>query len=450
MTSLKRQLSVGLTLSLIVLLTLQWAAVTYTIDQLITAQMVARLQREGESVLAGIEVNASGQMVLDHKHVSAIYQRPFSGHYFMVVTANTPPIHSRSWWDAPQQLPALAVGEQWVQHVSGPEQQPLLMTGHGYHKQGQVMTVYVGESLAALQGSIRTFNLAYAVLSLLGLVVLLALQRWIVWRALQPLQQIQQRLADVAAGDAQQIDVAGPLEILPLVAEFNRVLTTAAQKTQRSRTALGNLAHALKTRLAQMHVTLAGEAEGTTSALHQGMHNDLSEMHHHIERELKRARLMGEAYPGQHIKWRTEIPMLIETLHKIYRDKTVAVHWQHEAPVRWLADREDMLEVLGNLLDNAFKWCRHQISLTVMEQNGLHLVIEDDGPGCPSHQLDTLVQRGVRADESRPGSGLGLAIVQDVVDTYHGTLQLSHSTRLGGLCVTLRLPAQGTGAGAHA
>jgi len=134
------------------------------------------------------------------------------------------------------------------------------------------------------------------------------------------------------------------------------------------------------------------------------------------------------------------VSQLIETLQRIYRDKALNINWQLAEKVRFDGDREDLLELLGNLLDNACKWCHQALALNIsMVDDRLCLVVEDDGPGCDDDILSSLSQRGFRADESKPGSGLGLAIVQDIVESYSGSLSFQRSEQWGGLQVTVHL-----------
>lgn len=439
MKSLRKQLSLGLTLSLVGLLTLQWAVVTFTIDHLIQSQMTARMQQEAEGILAGVTVNARGQLVLAPHVMTGSYQRPFSGRYFIVMLDDAHKAQSRSWWDVELPARALKVGEEQVTHVTGPESQPLLLLGHGYRKQQRNITIYIAESLVELQQSLRMFHWLYGVFSLLGLLALLALQRWIVVNTLNPLQQIKESLAKVASGELQQINASGPTEVMPLINEFNRILKSASQKTRRSRLAIGNLAHGLKTRLAQLQLLSADVTAENDVQLRQMVQSCSDDIYQDVERELKRARLMGDVYTSQTTDLEVELPKLVATLQKIYSEKTVAFAWQHDGQARVMIDREDMLELLGNVLDNAFKWCRRQVQLYISVDESIEIVVEDDGPGSQASELATLLQRGMRMDESKPGSGLGLAIVQDIVQHYHGQITLTHSGHLGGLRVHMTL-----------
>ncbi|HEY0907614.1 MAG TPA: ATP-binding protein, partial [Methylophilus sp.] len=278
MKSLRSQLSVGLALSLVGLLTLQWAVVTLTIDHLIQAQMIERMEQEAESLLASVQIDARGRPGLPPHAMSAVYQRPFSGRYYLLLSGPTVRLQSRSLWDHALPVVALPVGAQTLAHVSGPESQPLLLLGHGYRKQQQQVTIYIAESLQSLQQSMRVFHWIYGLLSLLGLLALLALQRGIIVSRLKPLQQIRERLASVASGEAQQITGQAPAEIMPLVSEFNRILKHTAQQSKRSRLASGNLAHALKTRLAQLQLAQGAEPKDMRVMVQAS----IDDMHHEI------------------------------------------------------------------------------------------------------------------------------------------------------------------------
>jgi signal transduction histidine kinase len=130
----------------------------------------------------------------------------------------------------------------------------------------------------------------------------------------------------------------------------------------------------------------------------------------------------------------------VTTLQHIYSKKAVDITWQIAPDAIFDGDREDLLEMLGNLLDNACKWCEASVCLTVANDKAITFIVEDDGPGCAEEDLVMLVQRGFRADESTPGSGLGLAITKDIAQSYDANLTFSRSTRLGGLCVTVSFP----------
>lgn len=438
MRTLKARLTWGLMLSLIGLLILQWGVVTYAISRLTESQLVDRLQREGESVLAGASFDVAGSLQLNEQHLGSIYQRPFSGHYFIVLSGAQKRF-SRSLWDADLNIAALKSGQRIINHVAGPENQPLLVVVGGYKKQHQLLTIAVAEDLSTLQDEMVRFQLFYAAASLAGLIMLLLLQRYIVLKSLQPLQLVKENMARMANGEADHIETRGPEEIQPLIDELNKLLAGMERRSRRSRDGLGNLAHALKTQLTLLNQTAERSQIQALPEIKHLIYSVTDTMSHIIERELKRARMVGEVYRGRKVDLNKEIAQLVHTLRLLYQDKTVNITWEVAADCEFSGDQEDLLELLGNLLDNACKWCQTRVCLSVTGSNQLAFVVEDDGPGCQVSALEVLTRRGFRADETKPGSGLGLAIANDIVESYGGVLIFGRSTVLGGLRVEARL-----------
>lgn len=439
MTSLKHQLSWSLMFSLTALLSLQWAVVTYVINNLIEEQLVDQMQQEGESLLAGTHFNESDELIIDAKYISNAYQRPFSGHYY-VVSTNAQSQTSRSLWDVNIPVEPLNQGQHHITFIEGPERQPLLAVSYGYQKHGHVITITVAENLAPIKSSIKQFQWMYAGVSLLGLLALLLIQRLIILNALKPLQQVKESISKLISGEELKIANNGPEEISPLIEELNRTLASVQNKSKRSRESLGNLAHALKSKLTLLNQVAEKQEMKKIPALRKQIYIATESINHHIERELKKARLMGNIHPTQRIDLAIETAQLVTTLHRIYNKKEINITWDISPNATFDGDREDLLEMLGNLLDNACKWCKHHVSLTVVKNETITFIIEDDGPGCAEQELEMLVQRGFRADESTPGSGLGLAITKDIAQSYDASLTFSQSTRLGGLCVKVSFP----------
>jgi signal transduction histidine kinase len=193
------------------------------------------------------------------------------------------------------------------------------------------------------------------------------------------------------------------------------------------------LAHALKTKLTLLNQAAERPELNTEPEIRHHIYAATEAISQSIERELKRARLIGDTHPMRKVDLKTEIAQLTHTLRQMYADKAVNITWEITGNAQFHGDQEDLLEMLGNLLDNACKWCRRNVSLTVSGTDAPVLIIEDDGPGCAESELDLLTRRGFRADESKPGSGLGLAIVYDIVSSYGADLTFGRSAALGGL-----------------
>lgn len=432
MTSLKARLSWSLTLSLIILLTLQWLIASYVISALTENQLTDRLERESENLLAIITVAPNGILQLDANRMGAIYQRQFSGHYYLV-TLGQQQLYSRSLWDATLAIKTMPPGKKEKRLITGPEQQPLLAMIYGYKKNSHVVTIMVAENIQPLQANIRQFQWLYALISIVGLGIILMVQRKIILNALRPLQQVQNSIAQLERGEASHLDIQAPSEIMPLIAQINRLLTAMDKKYQRSRESIGNLAHSLKTKLTLLNQTAEGMQSSNLVESAHAIYTSTQGMHQVIDRELKRARLIGDIRPGRQANLRLSVTELVNTLRQIYADKGVTITWEIIGDAQFKGDKEDLLEMLGNLLDNACKWCQKRVSLTIMGGETNAFIVEDDGAGTSIYDLNLLTRRGFRADETISGSGLGLTIVHDIVVSYDGRLVFGRSAALGGL-----------------
>ena len=443
MRSIQSRLGLGLAVSLVAVFVLQWLVVSVSLQRLSEAGLSAHIEHDIDNLLAGLSFDGAGRLQLAPERVDQIYQLPFSGSYFRIVS-DAQVIRSRSLWD--QDLPAAALtpGQSASQRLAGPQAQPLLVITRAFELDGRRIDISVARDLTPLANDIRRFRDRYALVSGAALVLLLALQVFLVRQGLRPLRRTRAELKQLERGEIGELSESVPDELRPLVHELNQLLATMKQRLTRSRQALGNLAHALKTpltRIAQLasHPALQGAPD-----VQQPLRTQTEIIRRFIDRELGRARLAGGAQPGQRFDVRHEIPALIETLAAIYREKNLAMDIRLADDIHLAADREDMLELLGNLLDNACRWARHKVRLTVEAGNGLTIAVEDDGPGASPENLQRLTERGTRLDEATDSHGLGLAIARDIAASYGGTLTLERSPDLGGLQVRVVLIAAST------
>lgn len=313
---------------------------------------------------------------------------------------------SNSLQQHPLAARAIPDGAAQHYHLPGPEQQPLLVFGRGLSKNDHAVLLTVAEDLTDIGQDILHIRLAYLGVTLVILTLAIWLQSQDVKRAMRPLRAAQRELSNIANGQQQQISTAVPIEIRPLVKEVNRLIVLIERRLQQSRTAIGNLAHALKTPLAVLvrlseHSDMAGQAQ-----LNALLQSQAAAIQERIDRELKRARLSGHIQSGAAFNPYQELTVLAQLLNSVYSEKSLTIHI--DAPDQLIPfDREDVLEILGNLADNACKWAKSQVNITVQHQTQLLIRVEDDGPGCPEEQLQQLIQRGVRLDESIQGHGLG-------------------------------------------
>jgi signal transduction histidine kinase len=261
-------------------------------------------------------------------------------------------------------------------------------------------------------------------------------------RGLQPFGQLRARLSAVRAGHERRIEGTYPAEVQPVINDLNLLLENREKAVQRALTKADDLAHGLKTPLA----VLAQEAdqmevEGNADAA-ATIHQQVERMRRQIDYHLARARAAnsGET-PGAYCVVLESAEGLARTLLRIYaaRGLDIEVDVDPEHSIR--GRREDLDEMLGNLLDNSCKWAKSAVSVRSLRENGsIIILVDDDGPGVVSEMRDVVLQRGVRADEAAPGSGLGLSIVRDLVEVYGGIICLENSPK-GGLRVRLQLPA---------
>jgi signal transduction histidine kinase len=274
-------------------------------------------------------------------------------------------------------------------------------------------------------------------ITLVGIGVLL------VKRGLSPFDRLRGQLAGMREGKDHRIEGRYPAEVQPLVNDLNQLLDHRERIVRRAQATAGDLAHGLKTPLA----VLAQEAERAKAAgqpeLAATISHQVERMRKEVDYHLAHARAAASgATPGAHCLVSESADALVRTLRRLYAERGITIQSEIPAEHSAQAEREDLDEMLGNLLDNACKWAKGRVlisSLVEAGDSGLAITVDDDGPGLDPAKRDLVLQRGVRADETAPGSGLGLAIVRDLAELHRGSIALGESP-LGGLRATLRLP----------
>jgi signal transduction histidine kinase len=324
--------------------------------------------------------------------------------------------------------------------MRGPNRQQLLLWSAQYNKQGHHITLTTAEDLTPLYQQLRRYG-SYLLISIpLFLLLVLAIQRLILRHAFKPLDLIQQEIQQLERGEIEQLHTPLPAEVAPLVDEVNRLILAMVVRIKRSRNSAGNLAHTLKSPL-QLLVQLAESNQlADHGAIRQQLLQQVEQIQQQIEHELTRARLAGSSSPGQQFHPAEELPALKKMLLQIYQEKGLDLVLHYPETATLALDRDDMLELLGNLLDNACKWAKTEVHCSVELNGHCTITIEDDGPGCAPELLQQLTKRGIRVDEATTGHGLGLSIVNEIVASYRGTIELASSHELGGFRVTISLP----------
>ena len=444
MNSLERSLQIGLISSVIGLMFIFWWTATLSSRLLTESFVFKRLESDARSVVSIVELpdTPAGVPKLGAYKLKPAYEQPASGYYFVVTFAERT-LMSRSAWDQFFEISPLVPGQQSKRLESGIGGEPLLVWSGGFARQGYEFTVTLAEDIGSIVARLRVFQWFCAIIAVLLLVALLGVQRWVVRGSVQKLDAIRQDMLKLEHGQAVSLSEDVPSEIAPLVKEFNRLLRRFDQRLRQSRNAVGNLAHSLK---GPLNLLLRSTESSTIgSAERVAIADNAERIRRLIESELKRARLAGRGTVGQIFDVDSEIPALIGLLQQVYSEKNADVRYNIGPEVELVHDRQDMLELIGNLLDNAVKWCSAVVMISMRSTNGILIEVEDDGPGCSPEELVRLTGRGVRLDESVTGHGLGLSIVKDIVDTYDGRLTLAASARLGGLKATVHLPAKSAG-----
>ncbi|MGH8040970.1 MAG: ATP-binding protein [Rudaea sp.] len=314
------------------------------------------------------------------------------------------------------------------------------------HRGAVNLTLHVAEDARLLAGQRDVFrrNL-FEYLGGLGallLVLLLATLRW----SLRPLRRIAGDLQRVERGERERLSVAYPHELSGLAVNLNRFIDGEREHLARYRNTLADLAHSLKTPLAVIRNELESGASG--EPMRWTVLEQAGRMDQIVAYQLARAAASGHATFVTPVPLQPHAEEIVASLEKVYSSKNILCEFEIDARARFYGEAGDLLELLGNLLENAFKWARHGVLLSASvrplpgaRRNGVEIIVEDDGPGIAGEHVERLLQRGARGDERVQGHGIGLAIVQDLVKAYRGKLEVTRSTALGGAKFVVRFEA---------
>lgn len=434
MKSLQLHLGIGLFISLIIVFITLWWLGSNSIRYLAEEAVAEHMENDGANILSAISINDGNNVTMDINRMEPVYLEPFSGDYYQVV-ASEQVIHSPSLVDQNFDIQTLPAGEISKLYVTGPKQQPLLVMVYGYSKMNRNITIAIAQDLTPTLARIAIFQYRYTLISLVLLLLLIAAQVIILRMGFYPLARIQMQIKALEQGEIAQLDTNVPQEVAVLVREFNGLLTVMEQRLQRSRNSLSDLAHALKTPLTILQQLSREEVLQSNPEAWDTLQTQTQNMQKTMERVLKRGRLAGGGSATLKFDIQVEISALIYALQNLYRDKNLSITFSAPETVGLFIDREDMLELVGNLLDNACKWAKSTVAVSFTTNQKIHLVIEDDGPGVSEEDLVRLARRGTRLDETVNGHGLGLSIARVIVEQHGGQLNMGRSNKLGGFFV---------------
>ncbi|NJC34619.1 signal transduction histidine kinase [Sphingomonas jejuensis] len=413
------------------------------LDRILTSAITQNFDDQLDYVLtamiASAEIGADGEVVLNRALGDQRFLEPYSGLYYQISGDGFEAFPSRSLWDRqlavgpPHPEPTLYVydSRQFPDEHLRIAERDVTLPGSPIKWRFQLAQTREGldQQILTLR---RTIVRSFALLGI-GLILLAAFQTLY---GLWPLRRVQAALKKMRSGEASRIEAAMPNEVQPMVDELNGLLMHNEQQAAEARTHAGNLAHALKTPL----TVLMNAATANDPDLGQTVVREARTMRRQVDHHLARARAVGrrgsthsraDVWPSLAAVERAVATLYPDARIDMTGDKTLAVR----------VERQDLDELIGNLVENAAKYGGGSVFVTVGQADGMAtLAVEDDGLGIPEAERERIFDRGVRLDSGKPGTGLGLAIVRDVVEIYGGTVTLEESEDLGGLLVCMRLP----------
>lgn len=392
------------------------------------------------AMIASAEIGPAGEVLLNRPLGDQRFLEPNSGLYYQISGAGFEPFRSRSLWD--RSLKPGGTHHDVDVHVRDSKEftdEPLrilerdvVLPGSGVRWRFQV-----GQSRESLDEQIavlrRTLVRSFALLGL-GLIALAALQTYY---GLWPLRRVRRAIQKMRSGTATRVDEPLPNELAPMVDELNALIEHNETQAEEARRHAGNLAHALKTPL----TVIMNAATANADDLPDTVRREATTMRRQVDHHLARARAVGRR---GHAHSRAEVWPSLEAVERAVARLYPAVRIDIAGPKDLVAhvERQDLDELLGNLIENAAKYGGGSVFVTVAGEAGfVEFLVEDDGTGIPEEERQRLFDRGARLDTGKPGTGLGLAIVRDVAEIYGGTVTLEESEDLGGLLARLRLPA---------
>lgn len=438
--SLGRRMIVIAALWILVLL----AGGGFALDRVLTSAVTRNFDDQLDYVLTSLftsaEIGPEGEVIFNRPPADQRFVEPYSGLYWQVSAPGKEAWASRSLWDR-----RLAYGSAHTDlevHVYDSNQfkdeklrvleRDIKLPGSDVRWRFQVAQSRDGldAQIAALR---RTLVRSFLLLAL-GLIVLAGLQTWY---GLRPLRRLRAEIARLRGGLATRIEGAMPAEVAPMVEELNALIEHNDRQAEEARRHAGNLAHALKTPL----TVIMNSATAKSDDLAETVVREARTMRRQVDHHLARARAVGRRGSAHS---RADVWPSLESVERAVSRLYPNVRIDADGPkdLQVHVERQDLDEMLGNLIENAAKYGGGSVFVTVAAQAGfVEFQIEDDGMGIPEEERVRIFDRGVRLDTGKPGTGLGLAIVRDVAEIYEGTVSLEESEDLGGLLVRLRLPA---------
>ena len=391
------------------------------------------------AMIASAEIGPDGDIRMNRPLGDQRFLEPNSGLYWQITGKDAMPFPSRSLWDRALSPPA-GHEDQAVHFRNSNEfpDEPLRIAERSIKLPDSdvAWTFMVAQSRDSLDGQIielRSVLVTSFMLLALGLIILAVLQTFY---GLWPLRAVRKAIAQMRSGQESRVTDALPDEVMPMVNELNALLDYNEKQAEESRRHAGNLAHALKTPL----TVIMNSATAQAPDISETVIREATTMRRQVDHHLARARAVGRRghSHSRAVVWGS-LEAVERAVGRLYAHVRLDMAGDKEIAAR--VERQDLDEMLGNLIENAAKYGGGSVFVTVEHAGDfVEMIIEDDGQGIPESERERLFDRGARLDTGKPGTGLGLAIVRDVVEIYGGTVALEKSEDLGGLLVRLRLP----------
>jgi signal transduction histidine kinase len=409
----------------------------------------AALQADMDGLIAAAEPDPNGGVMLADRFLNHNFDRVYSGLYYQIKVGQGGGQISRSLFDKDiNPVNQTRKGALTWGSAEGPENQTLRVVSRRVdltpdNRTDANYTFLVAGDMAQVERQTREFNttLFWSFLLLgLGLIAAILVQ---VKVGLLPLRQVSKGLGKIRDGEARRLDGHFPTEIAPLVGELNSLIQHSEEVVGRARTHVSNLAHFLKTPLSVLAAEAeAHERDAAAAPLAEMVKRQVFSMRRQVDHYLSRARAAGSLdVLGNRTQVSAVLDDLARVIARIHAVRGVAIDAECDDGIYFRGERQDLEEMLGNLIDNGCKWAKSRVRVRCDKSGGrLVVTVEDDGPGLSAQQRAQVGERGERLDESVPGSGLGLAIVRDISKLYGGFFSLQGSS-LGGVLARLELPA---------
>lgn len=405
--------------------------------------MKERLKVHSYSILAQIEFD-NQQLLLTDTLSDQHFNQTESGLYAIILNEN----HQRVWASiSAKTLPNFSATKvkvgHWQYSLANKGKKELFIARYGVDLadgNGGIFNILIIEDMITINKDFSDYRNTLIMLLCSATFFLLIMQLIVLRWGLKPLQKLSDDLKDIQSGDKEQLTGSYPKELRPLTSNLNHLLEVEQNQRNRYRNSLADLSHSLKTPISVIQGILYKKSLQKDD--HQYMQSQISKMTNTIRYQLQRA---VHGFQGLHINQIPLSPMvnsIVDAMHKVYADKDLTIKVSIEQACFFHGDENDLMEVLGNLIDNACKYCKKEIEIKIDHTDKtLVLSFSDDGLGIPALQRDTILQRGVRLDTLEAGQGMGLALVKEILDAYQASIDISDSM-LGGACfkITFNTP----------